>query len=289
MELIKHSPNIFDLRTDKYQYELLIISDVHFDAIGCDRKLLKQHLDEAVQDGCMILIIGDWFDLMQGRYDPRRSNQHQGMRQEYIDSDKEYLDAILEDSINFLKPYVDNILFFALGNHETSVMKNCGTNPIQTLVTMLNHYVPDQKIPLVHTGYTGWLKISSEIKGTHIRSCLIKFRHGDRGNAKRSKGILDVDIDAMRWPDADIIVKGDDHMKWLYPAVVRKKLNKAMQLVESCQYQIRLGCYVDGLLDEYGGWAVEKGFTPNKRGGWRVKINHRGHQQNDMQVRIYEA
>jgi UDP-2,3-diacylglucosamine pyrophosphatase LpxH len=49
----------------------LLISDVHWDAIDCDRRLLKKHLDEAVATDSMVLINGDLFDLMQGRNDRR--------------------------------------------------------------------------------------------------------------------------------------------------------------------------------------------------------------------------
>lgn len=289
MKIERHAANIHTLKIDSYAIDLLCISDVHFDSVGCDRALLKQHLDEAKKDGCQILIIGDWFDLMQGRYDPRRSNQGRGMRQEYAESEKEYLDAVMEDSVNFLAPYVDNILIIALGNHETSCMKNSGTNMAQRLVTMLNYKYPNQECPIQCSGYTGWLKIHSSIENSHIRTFLIKYRHGDRGNAQRSKGVLQVDIDAMRWPSADIIIKGDDHMKWLYPSVVRKELNSQMQLIETTQYQVRLGSYVDGLEDEMGGFAVERGFGATKRGGWRMELSHSGKNQRYKKVKIYEA
>jgi hypothetical protein len=288
MKIEKHSANMHTLRVDKYEIDFLIISDIHFDSIGCDRKLLKSHLDEAKEKDAAILIVGDWYDLMQGRYDPRRGNQGRDLRKEYRDTDKEYLDAVQEDSIEFLSPYVDNILMMALGNHETSVMKNCGTNMIERLATILNHKYPNQENPIETTGYEGWLRIQFSKNGC-VRKYMIKYRHGDRGNAKRSKGILDVDIDAMKYPDADLIVKGDDHQKWMFPAMIRKMPDANMNLIESKQYQLRLGSYVDGLGDQVGGWAVEKGFAPTDRGGWFVNISFGGHQHANKRTRIIEA
>ena len=54
-----------------WEQTFLLISDVHFDNPDCDRKLLKKHLDKAVQDGCGILVNGDWFCAMESRNDPR--------------------------------------------------------------------------------------------------------------------------------------------------------------------------------------------------------------------------
>ena len=51
----------------------LFLSDVHFDSTHCDRDLLTKHLDEALAMNASVLVFGDWFDLMQGMYDPRRS------------------------------------------------------------------------------------------------------------------------------------------------------------------------------------------------------------------------
>ena len=47
-------------------------SDVRFDSARCYRESLKRHLDEAKKLGASISIFGDWFDAMQGRFDPRR-------------------------------------------------------------------------------------------------------------------------------------------------------------------------------------------------------------------------
>ena len=63
-----------DYHTTKNLKPLMVISDVHWDSKDCDRKLLKKHLNSALEQDAAIIIIGDFFDLMEGRNDMRRSN-----------------------------------------------------------------------------------------------------------------------------------------------------------------------------------------------------------------------
>jgi len=83
----------------------LLLSDVHYDSLSCDRKLLKKHLDQAKEHNAQVLIFGDWFDVMGCYGDPRsKSNE---IRQDYMSKDFSYLDMVIEDSIEFLQPYPD--------------------------------------------------------------------------------------------------------------------------------------------------------------------------------------
>jgi len=63
-----------------------LISDQHHDSINCNRKLEKEHLDLALERNAYIISAGDTFDLMQGKFDPRKT--FVGIRQEYIDAMK---------------------------------------------------------------------------------------------------------------------------------------------------------------------------------------------------------
>jgi hypothetical protein len=251
-----------------FSLEMLMMSDVHFDSIKCDRKLLKKHFDEAKAKNALVFIFGDWFDLMQGRYDPRRN--YTDMREEYRHSES-YYDTVIQDSVNFLSEYIDVLAFISYGNHETSIVKHNQTDPLERLVWGLKTKHPN--CILQKGAYSGWLKFSvTQKKGNGNMSYLVKYHHGQRSNAQRSKGILQVDMDAMKWPDVDLIVKGDDHMRWFYPSVVRNTLNQVGQIQQSIQRHIRLGSYKDGLGDEAFGWEVEKAFAQTSLGGWWVTL-----------------
>ena len=53
---------------------ILLTSDWHWDNPKCDRKTLKRHLDQAKERNAKIIITGDLFCAMQGKYD-KRSNK----------------------------------------------------------------------------------------------------------------------------------------------------------------------------------------------------------------------
>jgi len=251
-----------------YQLKMLLMSDVHFDSTKCDRKLLKKHLDEAKETNSLVFVFGDWFDLMQGKWDKRKSASE--MREEYRNTES-YYDLVIQDSVDFLSQYIDVLQFISYGNHETSVINHQQTDPIERLVWGLKTKHPNCN--LQKGAYAGWLKFFLGQKdGTGTQSYLIQYHHGQRGNAQRSKGILQVDIDAMKWPDADLIVKGDDHMRWLYPSVVRHRINKVGKIEQSTQKHIRLGSY-KGMDDGAFGWEVEKAFPATSMGGWWVTLN----------------
>jgi len=187
----------------------LLLSDVHYDSLHCDRQLLKKHLDQAKEYNAQVLIFGDWFDVMGCYGDPRsKSNE---IRQDYMSKDFSYLDMVIEDSIEFLQPYADNILLISEGNHETNIKKRHDTDPLKRLLDGLHAYNPN----ICRGRYTGWVLFENKYKkGSHNRTFKLHYHHGFGGNAKRSKGMLDVQLEAMRYPDADILCRGHDHQKW---------------------------------------------------------------------------
>ena len=51
----------------------LLLSDLHFDHPKCNRELLKHHIEECIRKDGYILINGDFFCIMQGKYDKRHN------------------------------------------------------------------------------------------------------------------------------------------------------------------------------------------------------------------------
>jgi predicted phosphodiesterase len=239
--------------------KVLMCSDIHFDSPECDRGLLKEHFEEAD----IICVIGDFFDLMQGKYDPRRS--YSDVLPQYKGAS--YFDLVLQDAVKFLKPYAKKIAVICYGNHETSVVNRCNTDPIKNLVTLLNFTA---KTNIQVGGYQGVIVYQQRFSKRSMSSCKIFYHHGSGGNAKRSKGMLDNQIDGFVFPDADIIVKGHNHSKWHDPSNVRLKLDHEHKLVHKSQHVLRLGTYKSSKIEN--GWEVEKGFLPSKLGGWFINF-----------------
>jgi hypothetical protein len=228
--------------------------------------LLTKHLKEAERRNALVFINGDWFDLMQGKWDPRGG--YSGLRQEYKHSD--YLDRVIQDSADYLSKF-DLQYIFALGNHETNIIKRMHTNPISAMCLLLR----SQGKECVEMGYDGYILYN--MSDTHTAEMRVDktfvqyFHHGSGGNAPRSKGILSADIDQKDSPDADLITKGHDHNKWSFPSVV-ERVNKFGTITNQTVWHLRTGSYQ--ALPEYG-WAKEKKFGHPSLGGWFVNLTLR--------------
>jgi len=246
------------------QVPLLIISDVHFDSKKCARELLTKHLKEAEAKGAFVIINGDFYDLMQGRYDPRHGKYD--IRPEYKHAN--YIDCVINDGADYLGQF-DLQYFIGQGNHETNILKRLETNPIERLVERMNYRKPNSAWM---GGYSGWIKFDFEhTSGGNRFGYTIHYHHGYGGNAPRSKGLLKVDINQMQYPDADLIIRGHDHNKWHVPMTV-KRLTHSFEEVEAIVDHLQTGSY-KGSSDRFAGWAVEKGFNEPTMGGYWVTLN----------------
>lgn len=259
--LTQHGPRQFReeriLKPNEVTTVGLLLSDVHFDSTKCDRDMLKDHLDKALALKASVYIFGDWFDLMQGMYDPRRS--YSSLRPEY--KSITYLDDVINDAVEFLEPYKEVLAIVGRGNHETNIEKRLSTSPIDRLVGALGGGI-------MAGPYSGWVQLvysrnANNHGGRHQR--MLHFHHGYGGNAPRSKGVLNVDLDQKEWPDADVIVSGHTHQKWHVPMSV-ERITDRLNTYEDTVHHLKLGSYKK--LDRFAGWEVEKGFQQPRLGGW---------------------
>jgi len=236
----------------------LFISDVHFDSTKCDRDLLVKHLKKAREIGAKVFVFGDWFDLMQGKWDPRGT--YSDLRPEY--KSITYLDDVVQDSAEFLSDYLDIIVFFGRGNHETAIEKRMHTSPLDRLAYALNQKGGNVCV----AGYSGWLKVEIFFNGKKRCNTFVHYHHGFGGNAPRSKGVLRCDLDQMQFPDASLIVRGHTHQKWHLPITV-DRITRYGNLYQESTHHLQLGSY-KLLGDRFAGWATEKGFQTPRLGGW---------------------
>ncbi len=274
-----HEVEIPDVRKKDNPLDLFLCSDVHMESKKCDLDLFIKHLDEAKRKGALIAIIGDLFDLMEGRYDPR---SNKGVLNEEIvklsvDNSIPYLSAVVEWAFRILEPYAENICLIGKGNHETNIEKRAEFDLINALVHRLNMVSNTQ---VFRGGYSGYLKFKMPKTGTPWLSYLVKYHHGF-GGAKRSKGSLNVDLNAANWPSADLVITGHTHHKWIIPKQ-REILTQYGKLTNTVQYHICLGGYKNDVEDGYGGWAVERGFESLALGGWWGKLWLSGHAQKNV-------
>jgi hypothetical protein len=216
---------------------ILLASDVHFDSVYCNRDLWARHLQLATERNAMIMVFGDLFDAMQGRFDPRRSMKE--LRPEYRRDD--YYDFVVKDLAEFLEPYAKQITLLARGNHETSILKNANTDLMDRLVFAIN---------------------------TQYGAGAV---NGAGSEAPVTRGVIQTNRQAVYLPDADIVVNGHNHSNYYVP-ISRERISNKGVLHFDIQHHIRIPGYKQDYADGSGGWTVERGGVPKPIGAVWMRL-----------------
>ena len=246
-----------------WEQTFLLISDVHFDNPDCDRKLLKKHLDKAVQEGAGILINGDFFCLMEGRSDPRSSKK---IRDKNLGVN--YLDNVIEDACDFLEPYASHIIGIGMGNHETAILKRSETNVTERLCALLKYKTG---YPVYNMQYSGFIRFMFRFKtiGGHLggrMSNILHYHHGYGGSSVMTKGV-NKHVQRLSFvPDADFHWMGHSHQEYVVSHPRLRLTQKGKIYHDECLI-INTSTYKDEFKSGASGWANEKGLPPKRKGG----------------------
>lgn len=233
--------------------KLFVTSDVHFDSLECNREVFMRDLTRAKEEDALIFLVGDFFDAMQGRFDPRRS--YEDLREEYKRSD--YYDVIVDDAVDKLKEFAPNLLLVADGNHELSVLKNANVNILNRFTSQMNAHGGTA----LRGGYGGLILI----KAGDVR-IKIKYFHGSGGEAPVTRGAIQTNRQAVFLPDYELILNGHSHHMYWIP-IVRERLTSEGQHYFDIQHHVRTPGYVQSYGDGSAGWTVTRGGVPKPLGG----------------------
>jgi hypothetical protein len=247
------------------EHLLFVTSDLHVDSVDCNRDWLLADLKEAKERGAIIMLFGDVFDAMQGRFDPRRSLDE--LRPEYRRQD--YYDFVVKDVARILSPFAENIMLIAPGNHESAVLKNASISLIDRLVYCLNM---EHGGKVLQGGYGGWVRFLLSRKTTGGRlSVKLKYHHGFGGDAPVTKGVIHTNRQNVYIKDADIILNGHNHNAYYVP-IVSESITDSGKIVFHTTHHLRTPGYKQDYGDGGNGWAVEKGMVPKPLGGAFIKL-----------------
>lgn len=256
-----------------YEQQFLLLSDVHFDSKKCNRSALARTMDEAVSRNAGIKIFGDWLDVMGAKYDPRSSKSD--IRPEYQTSN--YFEAVVDDSVAFLKPYADNLLFIGQGNHELAVRKR---HEIDLLSILAYKLKAEANWKGMIGGYEGWIQFRAN-RNDRGYTKIARFNHGTGGNAPVTRGVIQTNRRQVG-VDADIFITGHIHTQWAMPIPkVVLNQNGIEELREVLHLQ--LGTFKESHTDR-NGWEAMKGFHAPNIGGYWLKF---GFGNGEMKDKLY--
>jgi len=235
-------------------------SDWHWDSTHCDRERLASDLATAKRINACVLSLGDLFDCMGGKYDPR-SNGKNDVRHELQGGN--YFDSLVDQCAAWLKPYASQIGLITPGNHETSIRKRQET----CLTTRLVEQLRSAGSPVRQSGYAGWV-IFRGGQGKRVALHRLWFHHGYGGGGPVTRGVIDFSR-YLSDVDADIVVAGHVHQRTLIEAS-RQRLSPNGIARVSPIFLVRSASYKQESLTD--GWAVEKGMSSRPLGGWWVRL-----------------
>ena len=268
--------NVHILKNDFAPKKVLLISDIHWDNPHCNRDLLKKHLDQALAINADILFNGDTFCLMQGAYDPRKSKND--IRPEHNKSN--YLDAVINDAIEWFSPYAHLIKVIGYGNHETSILKRAETDVIDRFVFGLN---TKNSSNVEVGGYGGWIVYRfARTDGGGKVSYKIKYMHGSGGGGPVTKGVIQFNRMATFVENADLIWMGHVHEDHELTYTV-ERLTACYKIRLKDILMIRTPTYKEEYNEGKGNWHVERGAPPKPLGGRWLEMHPERKRQNDKE------
>jgi hypothetical protein len=239
-------------------FNVLLTSDVHFDSAMSNRKQFFKDLDVAVKNNMGIIIVGDFFDAMNGRFDPRRDMS--ALRPEYRRSD--YYDYIVKDAADQLSFYAPNILMITTGNHEESVLKNANTDLIGRLTDRLS----SASHTVYRGGYGGIILLRD---GQSITP--IKYFHGSGGEAPVTRGAIQTNRQAVFLPDFQVVLNGHSHHAYWIP-IERERVTVSGEHYFDIQHHVRTPGYQMSYADGSSGWEVTRGGVPKPVGSFLLQF-----------------
>lgn len=264
MKTRRNSRNVHILTAPLKQRKVtyLLLSDVHWDNPHCNRGLLKRHLDEAKEKNRKVFINGDLFCFMQGKYDPRRTKSD--IRAEH--NVNNYVDEVINTAAEWFRPYAEQIEVVGYGNHETSILRNLETDPIERFVERLNTIAnPQDK---VHAGgYGGWIVTRFELSEMGNRpNYRIKYHHGYGGGGPVTKGVIQHSREAVKIQGADAVWMGHVHEDYEMTYFC-ETLDQNFNIKHKEVTMLRTASYKEEYEDGFGGFHVERGRPVKPLGG----------------------
>jgi len=249
---MKKTNDCFDFYYTK-NCTLRFLSDLHLDSHYTDLKKVKKLFDEAKEKDYKIVIIGDLFDVMGGKYDKRTIKGD--IKKEHQEDN--YLNKVIEDIANFLSPYIDNIELITAGNHEKEIDKRFECYLLEFLSLYI--YRITGKDLCWSSEYAGFIRIHGKRKNSHDSHVTkIFFNHGKDGNATMSFGVLNVKRNAAMI-DADILISGHVHKNYSVP-LNRLYLSQKGVIKVKEQLHLQLGTTKESKGVDY--FSARKGFDP---------------------------
>jgi hypothetical protein len=197
---------------------------------------------------------------MQGAYDPRKSKND--IRPEHNKTN--YLDAVVNDAIEWFSPYAHLIKVVGYGNHETNILKRAETDVIDRFVFGLNS---KNGTSVEIGGYGGWIVYNfRRAESGGMAAYKIKYMHGFGGGGPVTRGVIQFNRMSTFVEGADMVWMGHVHEDHELTYTI-ESLNSQNRVKLKNILMVRTPTYKEEYQGGKGGWHVERGSAPKTLGG----------------------
>jgi len=230
--------------------------DSHLGNTYCDVAALKKYLSDA-DESTYLIGGGDILDSIITK-DIKRYVKHADDCQ--TDS---IIDEQVERAYDLLKPYQGRIVGLGQGNHEASIAKHHGTNPIRRLSKMLD---------TTSLGFSWITLLRFSENGGRGRTLVIRGHHGF-GGGSRTQGadLTKYSRDLAYWPDANILLYGHVHKRQADKIDCMGLVGT--KLIPKTKYLFICGTFLKTYsLSDEATYSEEKGYPPTTIGGLNIYV-----------------
>ena len=247
------------------KFKVVLAGDCHFGSRQCDVKLLQQMVKKyAGQPSTKIIMMGDEIDAIatkDKRFDSMSiSEEYRGARN--------FVDLILDDFVDIMKPLRGQIIAGVDGNHSRSYRKLSDSDP---------YYRISKALEYERLGYAGYVCVTfdwhktAKSKGNRARTVSYFVSHGKPSSAQTVGGALNSVANSAQWFISDILAYGHTHRlsagnsRIMFMPDPRYKTYKKVK-----QHLIQTGSFLKSYsFDEYSPYSEEKLYPPIDL-GWAV-------------------
>lgn len=278
------------VRQSGREFRVLVSSDRHIDSSHSDKAMQRRHLEEAKAGGWPVIDLGDFFDAMQSRHDKRRAAAEIALHHANRD---DYMNSLVEEASEFMRPYSSSVAVIGRGNHETAVLTHNGVDLLSALAYRMKAENP--ACPVHLGGYGGWIflrfseRLTSSLNKPWNETIRIKYFHGSGGGGPVTKGTIQANRRSTFLPDADVVLTGHIHEDWRV-TYVRERVTREGRITLDEQLHVCCPSYKEEYGTGSGGWHVERGAPPKPVGAtWlrcTVQSEQIGPRQNAYRVLV---
>lgn len=247
-----------DYKSRKDIIPIALFSDLHLEAKDSDEKRLREDLAYEHERGSRMLFNGDLFDCIL----PTDRKRYSSGRD--VSANDAKLNESEDLAFDILAPYVNDIDYIGIGNHEISVLKYHHYDIIMGLASRLNAIRDKSLAPIFRGGYQGYIqyRFYDNHKAVARFTYTIFHHHGVGGPAPSTKGMLDFNR-VITSHIADLYWLGHKHTGITDPYVMRDRLNqKGNVVVERCHAVFTAGYKMPHKIENYeDGYIIDYSDT----------------------------